>query len=127
MFACKHRLAGCCRPCSVDARWLRSAFSELAWEIHHAIQEDDLVVVHATMSGQQTGPFVAYGRDGEVAAVFPPWGHRFETTQSHWFRMREGKVAEHWANRDELGMGQQLGWTPPSPLCIVPCCWLDAG
>jgi hypothetical protein len=29
--------------------------------------------------------------------------------------MRDGKVAEHWANRDDLGMGQQLGWTPPTP------------
>jgi ketosteroid isomerase-like protein len=54
------------------ARWLRSAFSELAWEIHDVVQDDDLVVVHATMSGRQTGPFVAYGPDGAVTAVFPP-------------------------------------------------------
>ena len=101
------------------ARWLRSAFSELAWEIHDAVQDDDLVVVHATMSGRQTGPFVAYGPDGAVTAVFPPLGRRFATTQTHWFRMRDGKVAEHWANRDDLGMGQQLGWTPPTPPYIA--------
>jgi hypothetical protein len=53
------------------------------------------------------------------AAVFPPRGRRFAVTQTHWFRMRDGKVAEHWANRDDLGMGQQLGWTPPTPSCIV--------
>jgi predicted ester cyclase len=101
------------------ARWLRSAFSELAWEIHDAVQDDDLVVVHATMSGRQTGPFVAYGPDGAVTAVFPPLGRRFASTQTHWFRMRDGKVAEHWANRDDLGMGQQLGWTPPTPPYIA--------
>lgn len=101
------------------ARWLRSAFSELAWEIHDAARDGDLVVLHATMSGRQTGPFVAYGADGKIAAVFPPLGRRFATTQTHWFRMRDGKVAEHWANRDDLGMGQQLGWTPPSPLYIA--------
>jgi predicted ester cyclase len=101
------------------AQWLRSAFSELAWEIHDAVQDDDLVVVHATMSGRQTGPFVAYGPDGTVTAVFPPLGRRFAVTQTHWFRMRDGKVAEHWANRDDLGMGQQLGWTPPTPPYIV--------
>jgi predicted ester cyclase len=101
------------------AQWLRGAFSELAWEIHDAVQDDDLVVVHATMSGRQTGPFVAYGPDGEITAVFPPLGRRFAATQTHWFRMRDGKVAEHWANRDDLGMGRQLGWTPPTPAYIV--------
>jgi len=101
------------------ARWLRGAFSELAWEIHDAVQDGDLVVVHATMSGRQTGPFVSYDPDGGIAAVFPPLGRRFAVTQTHWFRMRDGKVAEHWANRDDLGMGQQLGWTPPSPWYIA--------
>ncbi len=33
--------------------------------------------------------------------------------------MRDGKVAEHRANRDDLGMGQQLGWTPPTPAYVV--------
>jgi len=28
-------------------------------------------------------------------------------------------VIEHWANRDDLGMGQQLGWTPPSPFYLA--------
>jgi predicted ester cyclase len=101
------------------ARWLRTAFSDLAWEIHEAVQDGDLVVVHGTMSGRQTGPFVAYAPDGEITAVFPPLGRTFACTQTHWFRMRDGKVAEHWANRDDLGMGQQLGWTPPSPVYIA--------
>ncbi len=101
------------------ARWLRSAFSDLAFEVRDAVQAGDLVAVHATLSGRQTGPFVAYGPDAEVTAVFPPLGRRFAVTQTHWFRMRDGKVAEHWANRDDLGMGQQLGWTPPTPLYIA--------
>ena len=104
---------------SATARWLRSAFSELAFQIHDVVQEGDLIVVHATMSGHQTGPFVAYGPDGEITAVFPPLGRRFAVTQTHWFRLRDGKVAEHWANRDDLGMGQQLGWTPPTPVYLV--------
>jgi len=101
------------------ARWLRAAFSDLAFEIHDAVQDGDLVVLHATMSGRQTGPFAGYGPDGAVAVVFPPRGRRFAVTQTHWFRMRDGRVAEHWANRDDLGMGQQLGWTPPTPAYIV--------
>src|SRR3954447_7362839 len=101
------------------ARWLRSAFSDLTWEVHDVVHQDDLVVVHATMSGRQTGPFVAYGPDTEVKVAFPPRGRRFAVTQTHWFRMRDGKVAEHWANRDDLGMAQQLGWNPPTPLYLV--------
>ncbi|GAA3341062.1 hypothetical protein GCM10020358_30970 [Amorphoplanes nipponensis] len=101
------------------ARWLRTAFSDLAWEIHDAARDGDLVVVHATMSGRQTGPFVSYEPDGSIGAVFPPRGRRFAVTQTHWFRMRDGRVAEHWANRDDLGMGRQLGWTPPSPAYLV--------
>jgi predicted ester cyclase len=81
--------------------------------------DNDLVVVHATMSGRQTGPFVAYRPDGEIAAVFPPRGRTFAVTQTHWFRMRDGRVAEHWANRDDLGMGQQLGWNPPTPVYLA--------
>ena len=39
------------------ARWLRTAFSDLAWRVHDVAHDDDLVVVHATMSGRQTGPW----------------------------------------------------------------------
>jgi predicted ester cyclase len=101
------------------ARWLRTAFSDLAWQVHDVAHDNDLVVVHATMSGRQTGPFVAYRPDGDVAAAFPARSRTFAVTQTHWFRMSDGKVAEHWANRDDLAMGQQLGWNPPSPLYLV--------
>jgi predicted ester cyclase len=66
------------------------------------------------MSGRQTGPFVSYRPDGTMQASFPPTGRRFAVTQSHWFRIKDGKVTEHWANRDDLGMGIQLGWGPPA-------------
>jgi predicted ester cyclase len=42
----------------------------------------------------------------------PPTGKRFTAQQSPWFRVSEGKVAEHWAVRDELGMMRQLGVLP---------------
>lgn len=98
---------------------MRTAFSDLSWEVHEVVHDRDLVVVHGTMSGRQTGPFVAYGPDAEVAAVFPPRDRTFTVNQTHWFRMRNGRVAEHWANRDDLAMGQQLGWNPPTPGYLV--------
>lgn len=77
------------------------------------VAEDDLVAVRATMSGRQVAPFVSYGENAEPAQVFPPTGKTFATTQTLWFRIADGKVIEHWANRDDLGMSMQLGWVPP--------------
>jgi hypothetical protein len=31
----------------------------------------------------------------------------------------DGKVIEHWANRDDIGTAVQLGWVPPSPLYLL--------
>jgi hypothetical protein len=45
------------------ARWLRTAFSDLTWQVHDVVHDHGLVVVHATMSGRQIGPFVAYRPD----------------------------------------------------------------
>ena len=91
----------------------------------HALQgvdldlfERDLVVIHCTMSGRHVNPFADYDEKGEIRTVFPPTGRRFATTQSHWVRIRDGKMVEHWANRDDLGTAMQLGWVPPSPLYL---------
>jgi predicted ester cyclase len=101
------------------ALWLRAWFDDLAFEIHEAIVEGDLVVVHNTMSGRQTGPGMFYGDDGGVAQVMPATGKPFATTQTHWLRLRDGKVIEHWANRDDQGMAMQLGWIPPTPWFLL--------
>ena len=101
------------------ALWLRDAYAELRWDIHDVVAEGDLVVLHATMSGRHTGTFVGYDADARPAQAFPPTGRRFATTQTHWFRIADGKVIEHWANRDDLGTAVQLGWTPPSPLYMI--------
>ena len=100
---------------AATARWLRAAFADLSFDIHDVVVDGDLVAVHCTMSGRQVGPFVAYDEHGEVAQAFPPTGRTFAITQSHWFRMKDSKVVEHWANRDDLGMATQLGWVPPTP------------
>ena len=89
------------------AQWLREAFSGLRFEIHEAVERDDLVVLHVTMSGRHTGDFVNF-RPGTaiVDSVMPPTGKAFAVTQTHWFRTRDGVITEHWANRDDPGHGQ---------------------
>ncbi len=42
----------------------------------------------------------------------PPTGEHFAAQQSHWIRVADGKIAEHWAVRDGLGMMRQLGIMP---------------
>jgi predicted ester cyclase len=96
------------------ALWLRTAFSELAFAIDEVVEAGNLVVVHTTMSGRHTGDFVGWDQ-GQIKVVMPPTGREFVVTQSHWMRFRDGLVVEHWANRDDFGMAEQLGWAPPSP------------
>jgi predicted ester cyclase len=101
------------------ALWLRDAFADLRWEIHETVAEDDLVVVHCTMHGRHVRPFVSYDADANIDEVFPPTGKTFASTQTHWLRIKDDKVVEHWANRDDLGMAVELGWVPPSPLYLI--------
>ncbi|WP_406049438.1 ester cyclase [Kribbella sp. NBC_00889] len=97
------------------ALWLRTAFEGLAYEIHHVIADGNLVAINSTMSGRHVAPFAVYTPAGGVDTVFPPTGKSFAITQSHWFRLEDGMVVEHWANRDDLGQAKQLGWVPPTP------------
>ncbi|HEX2809309.1 MAG TPA: ester cyclase [Kineosporiaceae bacterium] len=101
-----------------SALWLRAAFSELDFDVHQVVVEGDLAVVHSTMSGRHTGAMVTYDQR-LVEQVMPPTGRRFATKQSHWLRIQDGKVIEHWASRDDIGTAKQLGWVPPSPLFLL--------
>ena len=60
-----------------------------------------------------------YDEDGGVAQVMPADGQAVRVTQTHWLRLRDGKVIEHWANRDDQGMAMQLGWIPPTPWFLL--------
>jgi len=97
------------------AMWLRAAFADLHYDIHHAVADGNLVAVNSTMNGRHVDPWVVYTDDGGIDTVFPPTDKTFAVTQSHWFRVEDGTIIEHWANRDDLGMAKQLGWIPPTP------------
>ena len=101
------------------ALWLRAAYADLHYDIHHAIADGDLVAVNSTMNGRHRAPFAVYTDAGAVDTVFPPTNKTFAMTQSHWFRIEDGTIIEHWANRDDLGTARQLGWIPPTPAYLV--------
>jgi predicted ester cyclase len=95
--------------------WLHSAYADLRWTIHTVVAEGDWAVVRTTMSGRQTGPFMTFTPEGEVAQTFPATGRSFATSQTHWFRIAGGQLVEHSADRDDLGQALQLGWFGPPP------------
>jgi steroid delta-isomerase-like uncharacterized protein len=82
--------------------WLFSVFPDHRFDIEDAVAEGDTVAVRSTCSGTH---------EGELLGI-PPTGERFAVQQVHWFRVAGGKVAEHWAVRDDLGMMRQLGVRP---------------
>lgn len=42
-------------------------------------------------------------------AIATPQGERFSVEHLHLYRMSDGRIAEHWVVRDDLGMMLQLG------------------
>jgi len=81
---------------------LNRAFSELRYEVVELIAERDLVAVRTLMHGVHTGPM----------RELPATGKPFAQSQSHWFRIDDGLIAEHWATRDDLGFLHQVGLAP---------------
>ena len=99
--------------------WLHAAFEGLRWEVRELAAEGDLVVVRTVMHGRQVAPFATYGPDGRLAQVFASNGRSFAISQTHWYRLADGRVIWHATNRDDLGQARQLGWVPPSPAFLV--------
>ena len=42
-------------------------------------------------------------------------GHRNEITHIRWYTLRNGKIVQQWATRDDLGMMRQLELSPSHP------------
>ena len=107
------------------ALWLRSAFADLHHRVENAMSDGDLVAVDTTMSGRHVAPFAVYTAAGQLDQVWSPTGKTFAVRQTHWFRTAElegrAVVTEHWAVRDDLGQGRQLGWIPPSLPYLLRC------
>jgi len=91
----------------------------VCWEVEHVVADRDLVVLHTAMCGRHVNTFVSYDETGRPAQAFPATGKSFAVTQTHWLRLRDGKVFEHWANRDDLAQAAQLGWLPPTPAYLL--------
>lgn len=81
---------------------LRSAFPDDHHTIEDLVAEGDKVVVRTTHTGTHQGSFFGLG----------PTGKHIANTSMHIFRFADGQLVEAWANRDDLGLLQQLGAIP---------------
>jgi predicted ester cyclase len=86
--------------------WLRAGSPDLHVEIEDLIAEGDEVVAWVRMTGTQTG----------ARGPIPPTGRAVNFRHAQRFRLRNGRIIEHWAVRDDLRAMIQAGViTPPGP------------
>lgn len=79
-----------------------AAFPDGRHEIHETLEIDDRVVLRGSFSGTHTGDFMG----------LPPTGHGITITFLNLDRFADGKLLEHRAEVDMLGLMQQLGAIP---------------
>jgi predicted ester cyclase len=87
------------------ARQLRAAFPDLKNTIDLQVAEGDLVATKVTYSGTMKGDYMGMPATGKQAT----W------TESHFLRIKNGQIVEHWGDIDWLGMLRQLGLAPAAP------------
>ena len=79
---------------------LREAFPDLRFTLEELVAEGDLVAARYSWRGTHKG---------EAFLGIPPSGKGILVRGMDFFRLREGRIVEHWDNVDELGMLTQLG------------------
>jgi predicted ester cyclase len=84
----------------------RAAMPDAKLEILHEIYSGDMVVHRWSIHGTHTG--------APLLGV-PPTGKQITLSGTTTVRFENNKIAERWANVDELGLLQQLNLIPPPP------------
>ena len=85
---------------------LLEAFPDQQVRCEDIIAEGDRVVCRVAVTGTNTGP-LSFSR-----FPLPATGKSVATESIHVMRLEDGKVVEHWAGRDDIGMLRQLGHLP---------------
>ena len=89
-----------------------TTFPDYRHDIVEVIAKGDSVVLRCKTSGTHRGVGKLPLNGGMLVGV-EPTQKRFEAQHIHWYKLRDGKIAEHTANRDDIGMMRQLGLLPP--------------
>jgi lactoylglutathione lyase len=88
---------------------LRHDLGDYAVEEHHVLADGDHAAVHLTLRGRHLASTMP------LLTGVPVTGAEFAWTFLHLFRVADGRLVEHWACRDDVGLLRQLGAWPPRP------------
>lgn len=76
--------------------------------IHEMIAEGEWVAVRTTCTGRYTEKPTIPMNSG-IFSLIEPTGQNYTFQHIHLFKVSNGKIVEHWANRDDLGAARQIG------------------
>jgi ketosteroid isomerase-like protein len=76
--------------------------------LHEMVAEGDWVAVRTTCHGTHSAEPAIPVNSG-IFTGLKPSGRSYTVQHLHLFRIVDGKISEHWANRDDLGAARQLG------------------
>ena len=81
---------------------LSTVLADVSFTVEDVIAEGDRVAVRVTAQATQVGQFMGV----------PPSGKSYSIGEIHVFRVRDGKLTEHWHQYDQLGRMRQRGALP---------------
>ena len=90
-----------------------TTFPDWHVEVVEIVAKEDSVVMRCKVSGTHRGIGKISVNGGMLIGVAPT-GKHFETDHIHWLKFRDGKIADHYATRDDISMMRQLGLIPPT-------------
>ena len=79
-----------------------TAFPDAQIAVEGSVSEGDIVASRWTMTGTHRGDFMGV----------PPTGQQITMKGIDFSRVVDGKIAEHWAQFDAIGVMQQIGAMP---------------
>jgi len=89
-------------------RDIQVTFPDVRFTALNYVCEAEWVSVRGMFSGTHRGVSRIPFSNGVLVGV-EPTGRHFEVQHIHMMQIRAGKITEHFANRDDIGMMQQLG------------------
>jgi predicted ester cyclase len=91
---------------------IKTNFPDAKLTTLNSLAEGEWVVVRCAYGGTHRGTS-HFPVDGGMLVGVQPTGRTFEVQHIHMYRVLDGKIAEHFASRDDVGMMRQLGLLPP--------------
>ena len=86
---------------------LRCDLGDWTAQEHQVLADGDRVTVHMTLQGRHVASTMPLLAGIAVTGQDVAWDF------IHIWRVQDGRIAEHWACRDDLGLLRQLGaWSP---------------